>query len=44
VYAGRLTFHTVSKEPVESHIEVTPGAVPEQRGEEPDLAAMLAAG
>lgn len=40
-WAGRLTFHTVAKEPVEPHVEVSPGAVPEQRGEEPDLASLL---
>jgi hypothetical protein len=44
VYAGRLTFHTVNKEPVEPHVEVTPGAVPQQAGTEPDLTAMLAGG
>jgi len=40
-WAARLQFHTVSGEPGEPHVEVTPGAVPEQRGEEPDLEALL---
>jgi hypothetical protein len=40
-WSDRLTFHTVSKEPVEPHVEVTPGAVPEAAGEEPDLAALM---
>jgi hypothetical protein len=32
-----MIFHTVSGEPDEPHLEVTPGAVPEVRGEEPVL-------
>jgi hypothetical protein len=43
-WAGRITFHTISKEPIEPHIEVTPGAVPEQKGEAPDLSALMPSG
>lgn len=40
-WSSRLVFHTVSGEPGEPHVEVTPGAVPDQKGAEPDLSALL---
>ena len=36
-YAGILVFHSVSAEPGEPHVEVTPGAEPLQGTSQPDL-------
>jgi hypothetical protein len=38
---GKIRFHTVSAEPKEPHMEVTPGVAPEHAGEEPDLTSIL---
>lgn len=42
--ASRITFHTVSGEPSEPHLEVTPGVAPEHKGQEPDLSSILGGG
>ena len=40
----RIVFHAVQGEPSEEHIEVTPGAAGEHKGEEPDLSGLLGGG